>query len=362
MKEVSIISTVRQGELEQQAQLNQLEMSKQLEQQETSNHKIPLLVLVGPTAVGKTALSIELAKRYNAEIISGDSMQVYRGMDIGTAKIKESEREGIVHHLIDICNPEEAFSAADFQAKAKALIEDIHSRGKLPFVVGGTGLYIESLCYEFRFADHGSNEQFRTEMEVYAEQYGKEALHQKLEAVDAEAANRLHPNDMRRVIRALEVYHITGKPYSEHQNGQERGQHKESPYNLVILGLTRDRSELYERIEQRIDQMLDEGLVDEVRALLNSTLPLHAVPRQALGYKEMIAYLQGETSYERAVELLKRDTRRFAKRQLSWFRHMQDLHSVDMDKNFEEILQSIHAIIAGKFQGHLEYSTNQFLK
>jgi len=355
-KGVSIIHTMQQGEHQQPEQI------KQSEQREDCHRKIPLLVLVGPTAVGKTALSIELAKRYNAEIISGDSMQVYRGMDIGTAKIKENERDGIVHHLIDICDPEEAFSAAEFQAKAKALIEDIHSRGKLPFVVGGTGLYIESLCYEFRFVDHGSNVQFRAEMEQYAAQHGNEALHQKLAAIDAEAARRLHPNDTRRVIRALEVHHVTGKPYSEHQSGQERGQHKESPYNLVILGLTRDRSKLYERIEQRIDQMLDEGLVDEVRALLARPNPMHSVPRQALGYKEIIAYLQGETSYERAVELLKRDTRRFAKRQLSWFRHMQDLHSVDMDENFEEILQSIHAIIAGKFQGHLEYSTNQSFK
>lgn len=386
-KEVSTIRTVQQGEgelqkpnqleqsdrleqfeqLEQSKQLDQLEQLEQSEQlkqpkQQEAGSKIPLLVLVGPTAVGKTALSIELAKRYNAEIISGDSMQVYRGMDIGTAKIKEDEREGIVHHLIDICNPEEAFSAADFQAKAKALIEDIHSRGKLPFVVGGTGLYIESLCYEFRFVDHGSDEQFRTEMEQYAAEYGNEALHQRLAAVDAEAAERLHYNDTRRVIRALEVHHVTGKPYSEHQSGQERGQHKVSPYNVIILGLTRDRGALYERIEQRIDQMLEEGLVDEVQALLNKPAPMHAVPRQALGYKEIIAYLQGEISYERAVELLKRDTRRFAKRQLSWFRHMQDLHWVDMDENFEEILQSIHAIIAGKFQGHLEYSTNQSLK
>lgn len=347
VKEVKIIRTMQQG--------NEM-------QQEASNRKLPLLVLVGPTAVGKTALSIELAKRYNAEIISGDSMQVYRGMDIGTAKIKEEEREGIVHHLIDICNPEESFSAADFQAKAKALIADIHSRGKLPFVVGGTGLYIESLCYEFRFVDHGSDDKFRAEMEQYAVQHGNEALHLKLSQVDAEAAARLHPNDTRRIIRALEVQHLTGKPYSEHQSGQERGQEKESPYNLVILGLTRDRAKLYERIEQRIDLMLEEGLVDEVRALLARELPMHAVPRQALGYKEIIAYLQGEISYERAVELLKRDTRRFAKRQLSWFRHMQGLHFVDMDQNFEEILQSIHAIIAGKFQDHLEYSTNQSFK
>jgi len=326
------------------------------------SNKPPLLVLVGPTAVGKTALSIELAKRYNAEIISGDSMQVYRGMDIGTAKIKPEEREGIPHYLIDICDPEEAFSAADFQVRASELIQDIYSRGKLPFVVGGTGLYIESLCYQYQFSEQGSDEAFRKEMEDYAAEYGNEALHQKLAAVDLEAAERLHANDVRRVIRALEVYHMTGQTFSEQQQGQKRGEQKQSPYNLVILGLTRDRQELYARIEQRIDQMLEEGLLEEVKALLARELPLHAVPRQALGYKEIIAYLEGEYSYERAVELLKRDTRRFAKRQLSWFRHMQNLHWVDMDENFEEILQRIHAIIAGKFQGHLEYITNQSFK
>lgn len=320
--------------------------------------KKPLLVLIGPTAVGKTGLSIELAKRYNAEIISGDSMQVYRGMDIGTAKIKEEEREGVVHHLIDICEPEEAYSAADFQAHASALIDDIYSRGKLPFVVGGTGLYIESLCYQYRFAEHGSDEAFRLEQEQFAQQFGVEALHQRLAAIDEEAAARLHPNDIRRVIRALEVHHVTGMTFTE----QQKGQIKESPYQLCLLGLTRDRKKLYARIEERIDQMLEEGLLEEVKLLLTRDLPMHAVPLQALGYKELIAYLKGECSYEAAVELLKRDTRRYAKRQLSWFRHMKDIDWIDMDENFNNNLQVIHAIIAGKFQDHLEYITNQSFK
>lgn len=329
-------------------------ISKELDEKLATSNKKPLLVLIGPTAVGKTALSIQLAKHYNAEIISGDSMQVYRGMDIGTAKIKKEEQEGVVHHLIDICDPEEAYSAADFQAHAKALIDDIYARGKLPFVVGGTGLYIESLCYQYRFADHGSDEAFREEQEQYAAEYGVDALHQKLAEIDPEAALRLHPNDIRRVIRALEVHHVTGMTFTE----QQRGQVKESPYNLCILGLTRDRQKLYARIEERIDQMLEEGLLDEVKSLLSRQLPLHSVPMQALGYKELIAYLNGECSYEAAVELLKRDTRRFAKRQLSWFRHMKDIHWIDMDENFHNNLQLIHAIIAGKFQGHLEYNTN----
>lgn len=317
--------------------------------------KQPLLVLVGPTAVGKTALSLSIAKAWNAEIISGDSMQVYRGMDIGTAKIRENEREGVPHHLIDIRDPEEAYSAADFQAEAARMIEEIAGRGKLPFVVGGTGLYIESLCYNYQFADRGSDGAFRAEQEAYAAAHGAEALHAKLAEIDPKAAQRLHSNDLRRVVRALEVYHTTGQTFSEQQEGQQ----KVSPYELVIIGLTMDRAELYRRIEQRIDEMLEEGLVAEVERLLDRNLPLHAVPMQALGYKEIARYLRGECSYDAAVELLKRDTRRFAKRQLSWFRHMQDIRWIDAGENFHNKLQAIHGILAGKFQDHLEYTSNQ---
>lgn len=315
-------------------------------------------MLIGPTAVGKTALSIELAKHYNAEIISGDSMQVYKGMDIGTAKITTEEMDGVVHHLIDICDPVEPFSAAEFQEHAKGLIKDIYSRGKLPFVVGGTGLYIESLCYEYRFAKQGSDEAFRKEQEQYAQDYGVEALHKKLAKIDEEAANRLHQNDTRRVIRALEIFHLTGQPFSE----QQKGQQKVTPYDLCILGLTRDRKHLYERIEERIDLMMEQGLLNEVKHLLDQQLPASAVAYQALGYKEFIPYFNGEYTLERAVELLKRDTRHFAKRQLSWFRHMKDIEWIDMDKNINNNLHMIHGIIAGKFQGHLEYITNQSLK
>lgn len=315
----------------------------------------PLLVLIGPTAVGKTALSLTLAKEWNAEIISGDSMQVYRGMDIGTAKLPLAEREGIPHHLIDICDPEEPYSAADFQAGARATIKEIAARGKLPFIVGGTGLYIESLCYDYQFADNGSDEAFRAEQEAYATEHGAEALHAKLAEVDPEAANRLHPNDLRRVIRALEVYHLTGQTFSEQQAGQK----KESPYELCIIGLSMDRAVLYRRIEARIDEMLDQGLEEEVKRLLERELPPHAVPMQALGYKELADYLRGHCSYDAAVERLKRDTRRFAKRQLSWFRHMKDIHWFDSGENFHNNLAAIHAIIAGKFHDHLEYHTNQ---
>ena len=317
--------------------------------------KQPLLVLIGPTAVGKTALSLSLAKQWNAEIISGDSMQVYRGMNIGTAKIMEQEREGIIHHLIDICEPEEAYSAADFQAGAKAAIASAAERGNLPFVVGGTGLYIESLCYGFQFADIGSDEAFRAEQEAFAAQHGAEGLHKRLREIDAKSAERLHPNDLRRVIRALEVHHLTGGAPSE----QKRGEQKESPYELCIIGLTMDRAELYRRIDKRVDLMLEQGLLEEVKSLLARKLPVHSVPMQALGYKEMVQYLQGEFTYEESVERLKRDTRRFAKRQLSWFRHMRGIEWIDMGENFHNNLHRIHAIIAGKFKEHLEYTSNQ---
>lgn len=327
----------------------------QLSQDEQPVRKKPLLVLIGPTAVGKTRMSLDIAKAWNAEIISGDSMQVYRGMDIGTAKIAMEEREGIPHHLIDICEPDQAYSAADFQAGATEAISQISERGKLPFIVGGTGLYVESVCYQFQFADIGSDEAFRQEQERYAAEHGAEALHARLAAIDPPAGERLHPNDLRRVIRALEVFHLTGQTFSE----QQAGQTKESPYELCVIGLTMDRSELYRRIEQRVDLMMEQGLVEEVRALLDRDLPPAAVAMQGLGYKEIADYLQGNCTLEAAVELLKRDTRRFAKRQLSWFRHMKDIHWIDMEGNFHNNLQTVHGIIAGKFQVNLEYNSNQ---
>lgn len=327
----------------------------QANKDESPLRKQPLLVLIGPTAVGKTRMSLDIAKAWNAEIISGDSMQVYRGMDIGTAKIALDEREGIPHHLIDICEPDESYSAADFQAGATDAIAQIAARGKLPFIVGGTGLYVESVCYQFQFADIGSDEAFRLEQERYAAEFGAEALHGKLAAIDPPAGERLHPNDLRRVIRALEVYHLTGQTFSE----QQAGQTKESPYELCLIGLTMDRAALYRRIEQRIDLMMEQGLVDEVRHLLERDLPPAAVAMQGLGYKEIADYLRGNCTLEAAIERLKRDTRRFAKRQLSWFRHMNDIHWIDMGENFHNNLEVVHGIIAGKFQVNLEYTSNQ---
>lgn len=284
-----------------------------------------MLVLLGPTAVGKTRLSLELAEAFGAEIISGDSMQVYRGMDIGTAKISEGEMKGIPHHLIDIHDPGDAYSTAEFQEQGTRLIEEISRRGKLPFIVGGTGLYIESLCYGFRFSEAVADEAFRSEQDAYAEEHGAEALHARLAAVDPVSAERLHPNDRRRIIRALEIHYQTGVPLSEDLAGQT----KESPYELCLIGLTMDRKTLYKRIEERIDQMLAEGLVAEVQGLLERGYGRSLVSMQGLGYKEIAAYLEGETTLEEAVVLLKRDTRRFAKRQLSWFRHMKEIQWID---------------------------------
>ena len=314
-----------------------------------------LLVLVGPTAVGKTRMSLEIAKAWDAEIISGDSMQVYRGMDIGTAKIRPEEREGIPHHLIDICEPDHPFSAAEFQERCTDLIADISARGKLPFIVGGTGLYVESVAYGYDFAEVGSDDAYREEQRVYALRHGAEALRERLRAIDPESAGRLHPNDQRRIIRALEIHHLTGVTLSE----QLAGQKKTSPFELCIVGLTMDREKLYARINERVDAMIAEGLVDEVKRLLAEGVPSDAVSMQGLGYKEIALFLQQQISLPEAVELLKRDTRRFAKRQLSWFRRMTDIAWIDASENFHENLQSFHAIIAGKFRVNLEYTSNQ---
>nr|WP_150959964.1 tRNA (adenosine(37)-N6)-dimethylallyltransferase MiaA [Aneurinibacillus sp. XH2] len=314
-----------------------------------------LLVLVGPTAVGKTKLSLDIAESLHCEIISGDSMQVYRGMDIGTAKATKEERARVPHHMIDIHDPDHPFSVAEFQERARRLIEQIGARGKLPFIVGGTGLYIESLCYDFQFSDAGSDEPFREEQRAYLEQHGEQALHDRLRQIDPATAERLHPNDHRRVIRALEVAHLTGIPLSEHLAGQRR----ESPYNLCIIGLTMDRELLYKRIEDRIDQMVEEGLVEEVRELLRLGYGEHLVSMQGLGYKEIAAYLRNEMSWEDAITLLKRNTRRFAKRQLSWFRRMKDICWVDVTdhSNFSKHLRTINDIIAGKLTPHTEYTS-----
>jgi len=320
-------------------------------------HKGKLLVLVGPTAVGKTKLSIELAKQYGCEIISGDSMQVYRGMDIGTAKATAEQMSEIPHHLIDIRNPDEPFSVSDFQRLAQETIDRIQRRNKLPFIVGGTGLYIQSVCYDYAFTEGGADEKFRRDMHEYADRNGAEALLQKLHEVDPVTALRLHANDRRRIIRALEIAKITGITLSE----QLAKQNRQSPYNLCIIGLSMDRALLYERIEMRIDVMLEQGLVAEVRGLLEAGYEETLTAMQGLGYKEIAAYILGRSSLEEAVLLLKQNTRRFAKRQLSWFRRMAHIDWVDVteSENISKHLRSINDIIEGKFKVNTEYTWKQ---
>jgi tRNA dimethylallyltransferase len=310
--------------------------------------KPKLLVLVGPTAVGKTGISLKLAADFDAEIISGDSMQVYRGMDIGTAKATIEERKQVPHHMIDIHNPDYPFSVAEFQDTVRRLIQDIDERGRLPFIVGGTGLYVESVCYDYQFSDSGSDEDFRQEQQSFADQFGPAALLEKLREMDPESAERLHPNDQRRIIRAMELYHLTGERLSERLKVQK----KQSPYELCIVGLTMDRALLYKRIEERIDLMLQEGLVDEVKQLVEQGYGKQYISMQGLGYKEVIDFLDGAMSWEETVRLLKRDTRRFAKRQLSWFRHMKDIEWVDVSEltNSTAQFNEVHAIIADKLK------------
>lgn len=284
--------------------------------------KLPLLILTGPTAVGKTNLSIRLAKAVNGEIISADSMQVYRRMDIGTAKIKKEEMCGVPHHLIDICEPQEEYNVVRFATEAKRLIGEITERGHIPVLVGGTGFYIQAVLYDIDFTKTEENTAYREELSAYARQYGAEALHARLAAVDAQAAEIIHANNVKRVIRALEFYEQTGDRISRH-NEEQHG--KESAYNSAYFVLTQERALLYRRIEQRIDSMIEEGLVEEVRSLMAEGCTAGMVSMQGLGYKEILSYLNGECTLAEAVSVLKRDTRHFAKRQLTWFKRERDV-------------------------------------
>ncbi|MDN5276787.1 MAG: tRNA dimethylallyltransferase [Clostridiales bacterium] len=318
--------------------------------------KKPLVVIVGPTAVGKTKLSIELAKALNGEIVSADSMQIYRYMDIGTAKPTAEERQGIPHHMMDIIDPAQEFSVAEYQRLATQAIDDIHRRNKIPIVVGGTGLYIKSLLYPMNFTDASYDPEFRRELQRQAETTGKEYLHKKLQAVDPKTAARLHPNDVRRVIRALEVYHLTGKPMSEYNQELEKMDYK---YNVAMIGLTMDRAKLYERINQRVDEMIEKGLLDEVKRLLDRGYTRDMISMQGLGYKELIDYFQGKVSLEEAIYILKRETRRYAKRQLTWFRAQKDIVWVNVDQfeSHEALVKRCLAYIKEKLninsQNHL---------
>ncbi|MEH7459932.1 tRNA (adenosine(37)-N6)-dimethylallyltransferase MiaA [Bacillus pseudomycoides] len=282
-------------------------------------------VIIGPTAVGKTKLSIDLAKALNGEIISGDSMQIYRTMDIGTAKVTTDEMEGIPHYMIDIRNPEESFSVAEFQELVRGHIREITERGKLPIIVGGTGLYIQSVLYDYQFTDEAGDSVYREQMEKLAIEHGVEYIHKKLQEVDPESANRIHANNVRRVIRALEIFHTTGQKMSDQLEQQEN----ELLYDVSLIGLTMDRTMLYDRINLRVDHMIGQGLLQEVEALYeNGVRDCQSI--QAIGYKELYNYFEGHASLEEAVSQLKTNSRRYAKRQLTWFRNKMDVAWFDV--------------------------------
>ncbi len=301
--------------------------------------KHPLIILAGPTAVGKTALSLKLAKAVDGEIISADSMQVYRHMDIGSAKIRPEEREGIPHHLIDILEPEEEFHVVRFQQMAKDTLAGVYRRGRVPALVGGTGFYIQAVLYDIDFRENDEGRALRQELEEIAVRKGNACLHSMLEEVDPMSARAIHENNVKRVIRALEFYKLTGQKISEHNETERQ---KEAAYDACYFVLTDKREKLYSNIEERVDNMLASGLVEEVEALRDMGCTKDMVSMQGLGYKEILSYLEGEVSLERAVYLIKRDTRHFAKRQLTWFRREKDvvwIHKDDFHYDEEAMLE-----------------------
>lgn len=288
-----------------------------------SNIKQKILILTGPTAVGKTDLSIRLAKETGGEIISADSMQVYRGMDIGTAKIRHDEMQGVPHHLLDCFEPDEEFNVAVFQKMAREAIEDITSRGCVPILTGGTAFYIQALLYGIDFSEEEHDDSYRNSLyETGATEEGKKQLHKKLCEVDPEYADSVHYNNMKRVVRALEYFHFTGRKFSEYNEEQR---HKEAEYDFCYFVLNDDREHLYERINKRVDIMVEDGLLEEVISLKEKGYPNSLVSMQGVGYKEILAYLDGNISLEESIELIKKNTRHFAKRQLTWFRKEEDV-------------------------------------
>lgn len=298
--------------------------------------KKPLIILTGPTAAGKTSLSIALAKKIGGEIISADSMQVYKDMNIGTAKITQEEMAGVPHYLVDILDPSEPFHVVEFQKRAKEAMEEIYSHGKIPIVVGGTGFYIQALLYDINFSDHEEKEEYRQELFRLSESKGKEYLHAMLQEVDPEYAANVHANNVKRVIRALEYYKETGQKLSEHNEEQQQ---RVSPYTFAYFVLHHERSILYDRINRRVDQMMEEGLLSEVQSLAERGYTRDMVSMQGLGYKEFFDYFDKKATLEEVVETIKQETRHFAKRQLTWFRRERDV--IWLDKGDYETEEAI---------------------
>ena len=305
-----------------------------------------LIVIIGPTAVGKTKISIDLAKKLDTQIISGDSMLVYRGMDIGTAKPDIVEREGIVHHLIDILDPQQEFNVVDFQQYAQKCITQINNDNRIPILAGGTGLYVRALLEGYQFNQAPSDEKLRQKLTGMAEQYGNQYVHTMLQQVQPVTAARLHPNDQRRVIRALEVYYLSGETIS-----QDKAATNELLYDVVVIGLTMERTSLYERINRRVDQMLEQGLVTEVSELLQQGVPPNCQAMQGIGYKEIVEYLLAGQELVTTVDRLKQATRNFAKRQLTFYRRMPYItwYNVDDFDNYNNLVETIYKQVAVKF-------------
>ena len=289
--------------------------------------KIPLIILTGPTAVGKTDLSIKLSKSLNAEIISADSMQIYKYMDIGSAKVTKEEMDGVVHYMIDEVTPDVPFSVSEFQMRSEKYIEEINKKGKNVLITGGTGLYLNSLIYNMDFAKSNANNEIREKLEQELAENGIDYMHGKLRGLDEEAANRIHKNNTKRVIRAIEVC-MSGQKMNDFSKDLRYNE----KYKPIIIVLNRDREVLYQRINKRVDIMLENGLLDEVKELLKMGYTKDMISMQGIGYKEMIKYLDGEYTYDEAIEIIKRDSRRYAKRQLTWFKRYQDAKWFDLDK------------------------------
>lgn len=312
-------------------------------------NKPKLVIIAGPTAVGKTEISIQLAHAINGEIISADSMQVYKRMDIGSAKIMPDEMQGIRHHLIDVLEPTEEFNIVRFQKMAKMAVDEIISKGKIPILVGGTGFYIQSLLYDIDFREEENiDATIRSSLQLFAETNGKEALHERLKEIDPEAAEAIPPGNVKRVIRAIEFYETHHEKISSHNKEQKE---KESPYDFAFFVLTDERPLLYERIDKRVNLMLEKGLIDEVRALKSEGLTRSHISMQGLGYKEILAWLDGEISLDEAVYILKRDTRHFAKRQITWFKRERDVKWLDkseFEHNDDAVLEEMIKYLRNK--------------
>jgi tRNA dimethylallyltransferase len=301
--------------------------------------KDKIILIVGPTAVGKSFASVEIAKYLDSEVISADSMQIYKYMDIGTAKVTENEKKGIPHHLIDIVYPNEKYSVSNFKTDAENLIKVLLAKGNIPVITGGTGLYVNSILYNLEFSNALSDEKIRNELISLHESHGKEVLYNILTEIDPISAERIHINNTKRVMRAIEVFRITGEPFSSlNENFREYS----DEYDFIIIGLEMDRELLYNRINQRVDLMLENGLIEEVKSLLSKGYDRNLVSMQGIGYKEMLMYLSGEISFEESIRLLKRNTRRFAKRQFTWFKADERIKWINVDpKDTNKLLKDI---------------------